>query len=350
MPRRAVAAQPGGAPRWRARTSRTSYAERVGSAASGTSPICSTATRSTGPEMLRAWAAGQDTDGSERPLPADAAWQAELWRRLRERIAQPSPAERLGGACAACATSRRSSSCPQRFSLFGLTRLPAGQLQVLRALAAAPRRSPVPAASVAGAVGAHRQRGPAAAADRPPRATTRRRARRPTACSPPGATTRARCSSCSPAAEQVTSTTTTRSTTAIGHAARAHPGRRAGEPRPAGLPLAGERRRSPAARPRRREPAGPRLSRPRPPGRGRARRDPAPARGGPDARAARRDRDVPGHRDLRAAHPRHLRRRRGARRRRARRAAADIARPTCGSGWPTARCARPTRCSASSRS
>ena len=34
-----------------------------------------------------------------------------------------------------------------------------------------------------------------------------------------------------------------------------------------------------------------------------ARRDPAPARGGPDARAARRDRDVPGHRGVRAADP-----------------------------------------------
>jgi exodeoxyribonuclease V gamma subunit len=47
------------------------------------------------PEMLRAWANSEDD-----------RWQAELWRRLRERIGQPSPAERLEGACAAA--SRRA--------------------------------------------------------------------------------------------------------------------------------------------------------------------------------------------------------------------------------------------------
>ena len=77
-----------------------------------------------------------------------------------------------------------------------------------------------------------------------------------------------------------------------------------------------------AGRPQRR---GPRLPRPRAPGRGRARRDPAPARRGPDARAARRDRHVPGHRDVRAADPGDVRRGGGRRGRRAARpAAADL--------------------------
>ncbi|HEY3021462.1 MAG TPA: exodeoxyribonuclease V subunit gamma, partial [Solirubrobacteraceae bacterium] len=42
------------------------------------------------PAMVRAWAAGDDADGS---------WQAPLWRRLRTRIAVADPAERVEGAC-----------------------------------------------------------------------------------------------------------------------------------------------------------------------------------------------------------------------------------------------------------
>ncbi|MDX6676370.1 MAG: exodeoxyribonuclease gamma subunit, partial [Solirubrobacteraceae bacterium] len=52
------------------------------------------------PEMVVAWASGEDGDGAGGALPANAAWQAELWRRLRDRLAQPGPAERLAGACA----------------------------------------------------------------------------------------------------------------------------------------------------------------------------------------------------------------------------------------------------------
>jgi exodeoxyribonuclease V gamma subunit len=89
------------------------------------------------PEMIRAWAAGDDTDGAGRDLPADALWQAELWRRLRARIAQPDPAERLEGACARLRESPGLLDLPQRLALFGLTRLPAGHLAVLRAIAAA---------------------------------------------------------------------------------------------------------------------------------------------------------------------------------------------------------------------
>ena len=69
------------------------------------------------------------------------------------------------------------------------------------------------------------------------------------------------------------------------------------------------RRRAAAPRPGRRQPAGPLVPRPGPPGRGPARRDPPPPRRRPDARAARRDRHVPGHRDVRPAHPGHVRRR-----------------------------------------
>ena len=88
------------------------------------------------PEMVRAWARSQDTDATGRALPDDALWQAELWRRLRSRIGIASPAERLDEACARLRADPDLVDLPPRMSLFGLTRLPAGRLAVLRALAA----------------------------------------------------------------------------------------------------------------------------------------------------------------------------------------------------------------------
>jgi exodeoxyribonuclease V gamma subunit len=87
------------------------------------------------PEMVVAWARGEDTDYAGSPLPANAAWQAELWRRLRDRLDLPGPAERLAAACAQLEQDPDIVGLPQRISLFGLTRLPAGNLRVLRALA-----------------------------------------------------------------------------------------------------------------------------------------------------------------------------------------------------------------------
>jgi exodeoxyribonuclease V gamma subunit len=77
------------------------------------------------PAMVRSWAAGEDD-----------RWQAELWRRLRARIGTPGPAERVEAACARLVAEPELLDLPQRLSLFGLTRLPAGHLAVLRALAA----------------------------------------------------------------------------------------------------------------------------------------------------------------------------------------------------------------------
>jgi exodeoxyribonuclease V gamma subunit len=87
------------------------------------------------PEMVRAWARGEDGDGEGPALPVDGVWQAELWRRLRERIGVPDPAERVEGACARLRAEPGLVDLPARLSLFGLTRLPAGHLNVLRALA-----------------------------------------------------------------------------------------------------------------------------------------------------------------------------------------------------------------------
>ena len=77
------------------------------------------------PDMLAAWKAG-----------GDGGWQADLWRRLDERLGVPGPAERGETACARLREEPEAVELPQRLSLFGLTRLPAGHLRVLRALAA----------------------------------------------------------------------------------------------------------------------------------------------------------------------------------------------------------------------
>jgi exodeoxyribonuclease V gamma subunit len=87
------------------------------------------------PEMLAAWARGDDVDAVGAALPPGSAWQAELWRRLRARIARPDLAERAGRACERLAEDPGLVALPARLSLFGLTRLPSGHLRILRALA-----------------------------------------------------------------------------------------------------------------------------------------------------------------------------------------------------------------------
>ena len=88
------------------------------------------------PEMVCAWAAGRDDDGEGTQLPPGSAWQAQLWRALRTRIDAPSPAERLDTAGARLRADAALVDLPPRVALFGLTRLPAGDLTILRALAA----------------------------------------------------------------------------------------------------------------------------------------------------------------------------------------------------------------------
>jgi exodeoxyribonuclease V gamma subunit len=84
------------------------------------------------PELLEAWRAGDvDLD----PRAADLGWQPQLWRRLRERIGRPGPAERLAEASAVLRAEPDRSDLPERLSVFGPTRLPAEHLAVLAALA-----------------------------------------------------------------------------------------------------------------------------------------------------------------------------------------------------------------------
>ena len=47
-----------------------------------------------------------------------------LWRRLREQLDTPSPAERLAESCERLAADPALVGLPLRLSVFGLTRLP----------------------------------------------------------------------------------------------------------------------------------------------------------------------------------------------------------------------------------
>ena len=256
------------------------------------------------PAMVRAWAAGTDDDGAGGVLGDVGRWQPELWRRLRERIGVPDIAARVDDACARLQAQPELLDLPPRLGIFGLTRLPAGHLQVLRAIAAGrdvhlfllhpspglwdriegagvpPRRAP--------------RRGPdRRAARQPPAVVLGRRRTRDAARARRGRARRAPPPGRAPRR----------------HAAGPHPGRRPRGPRAARPAAARPARRAPAAGRGRSQHPGPRVPRARAAGRGPARRDPPSARGRPDARAPRRHRHVPGHRDVRLAHPGDVRRR-----------------------------------------
>lgn len=87
------------------------------------------------PEMVVRWAAGDDVDGDGAALPADMAWQPQLWRRLRARIGVASPAERLGPACRRLRDEPALVDLPPRVALFGLTRIAPSVRHVLDAVA-----------------------------------------------------------------------------------------------------------------------------------------------------------------------------------------------------------------------
>jgi exodeoxyribonuclease V gamma subunit len=87
------------------------------------------------PAMLRAWAQGRDERGEGTLLEDDLRWQAELWRRLRDRLGTSSPAEFLDDACSRLREEPGTSDLPERISVFGASRLSPARLSVLAALA-----------------------------------------------------------------------------------------------------------------------------------------------------------------------------------------------------------------------
>ncbi len=158
------------------------------------------------PAMLRSWADGDDTDGAGVRLSDDLTWQAELWRRLRERIGTPSPAERLPQACAAIRERPDMVDLPDRLSLFGPTRLTTSQLEVVAALAHARDVHlwlPHPSAALWAAVAPYAQgsRKKRRRDDPPPTSFATR-------CSPASAGTPASCSSSSARATSPSPTST----------------------------------------------------------------------------------------------------------------------------------------------
>ena len=86
------------------------------------------------PGLVEDWHAGRDTDGCGRPIEPDLAWQPELWRRLADRVDAPPPHLRHRETLARLREHPESFDLPARVSLFGHTRLPVTEVELLAAL------------------------------------------------------------------------------------------------------------------------------------------------------------------------------------------------------------------------
>ena len=85
------------------------------------------------PSLLAAWTAGDDTDGCGAALDRDLGWQPRLWRRLLERVDAPAPDARHAATLAAIRAGD-PLELPDRLSLFGHTRLPVTEVELLAAV------------------------------------------------------------------------------------------------------------------------------------------------------------------------------------------------------------------------
>ncbi len=207
------------------------------------------------PPLVTDWREGRDTDGAGGPLDGDLPWQAELWRRLLTRVRRTRPTCGTGDTLERLRAGGDGLDLPARLSLFGHTRLPVTEVELLGALGQhrdvhlwLPQPSPAlwDALAGLGGVGGPRRRH-LRRPGRPPAARLAR-PRRP----------RAAPHACAPAASRRV-TPPRRPAGRAGHAARLAPARPARQPRPDG-PGA----RAPAARRGRPQPAGARLPRRRP--------------------------------------------------------------------------------------
>jgi exodeoxyribonuclease V gamma subunit len=86
------------------------------------------------PELIRAWAGGADTGPDGAPVGETWAWQPLLWRRVRDRIGIPSPAESLDSHLETITSGEVEIDLPPRVCVYGLTSLPVTQLRVVEAL------------------------------------------------------------------------------------------------------------------------------------------------------------------------------------------------------------------------
>ncbi len=88
------------------------------------------------PAVLAAWERGEDTDGAGVTVPPDLDWQPPLWRKVVAEVGAPSPHERHTAVLAALRADPDAAALPERFSLFGHTRIPVTEADLLDALAA----------------------------------------------------------------------------------------------------------------------------------------------------------------------------------------------------------------------
>ncbi len=86
------------------------------------------------PALVTDWREGRDTDGAGGALDPDLRWQAELWRRLLARVGEPAPDLRHAATLAALRAGADDLDLPPRLSLFGHTRLPVTEVELLAAL------------------------------------------------------------------------------------------------------------------------------------------------------------------------------------------------------------------------
>ena len=87
------------------------------------------------PQLIRDWREGRDTDGTGDPIDADLDWQAELWRRVVARVGEPPPDVRHAETLERLRSGDETGlDLPPRLSLFGHTRLPRTEVELLAAL------------------------------------------------------------------------------------------------------------------------------------------------------------------------------------------------------------------------
>jgi exodeoxyribonuclease V gamma subunit len=84
------------------------------------------------PQLLTDWSAGRATDGLGNDVDADLAWQPPLWRALTAAVDAPVPAVRHAETVARLESG--PTDLPPRISLFGHTRMPSTEIELLRAL------------------------------------------------------------------------------------------------------------------------------------------------------------------------------------------------------------------------
>ncbi|WP_067432552.1 exodeoxyribonuclease V subunit gamma [Nocardioides jensenii] len=86
------------------------------------------------PRLLTDWRTGDDTDGCGGTLDGDLSWQAELWRRVVAARDLAPPDVRHDQTLATLRAGGDGLELPARLSLFGHTRLPRTEAELLGAL------------------------------------------------------------------------------------------------------------------------------------------------------------------------------------------------------------------------